>query len=244
MKTSMSILFLVALLSQGLAQSVPLERQKTITVYGAGTIERPANRAVISFAVKGFGPSIEEAVLATREKLNSVTTKLFAAGLTPENLVTSTLLSGDNFEGRAFLSSSRDFRTQLSVNVTIDSLGLIDNIIETLAGSQIEQLSNVNFVLKTDSTLKLEARRLATINAKEKAQLIASQLGVSIAGPIEIQELLSPSDGDFYLPPRSDNAQTFNMDRIEYVKSAPMVYYGAQRFTIKAGVRVVFAIRP
>jgi uncharacterized protein YggE len=74
----------------------------TLIVYGNGNIELPANRAQISFTVIGFGPTIHTAIQSTREKVSTVTEKLFGIGLSKSNLTTSSFNSGDNFEDKAF----------------------------------------------------------------------------------------------------------------------------------------------
>jgi uncharacterized protein YggE len=213
----------------------------TLIVYGVGNIEAPANRAQINFSVKGFGPSIQAAIDATRKKVADMTSKLFAVGLNQNNLSTSSFSSGDNFDGKAFWSSNKDYRTQMSVYISIDSLELIEGVITALAGSQIEQLSNISFSLKNDSTLKMEARRLATINAQQKSRLIASQLGISLGRVLYVEELLSYSDGDFYLPPRQDRAM-YSLNAVS-VTSGSSIFYGAQRFSVKSGVKIVYEIK-
>ncbi|MCI0706205.1 MAG: SIMPL domain-containing protein [Ignavibacteriae bacterium] len=215
-----------------------------LVVYGTATVDKSADRAIVTFTVKGFGPSIQTAAEVARKKVSDIADKLFAVGLKEENLHTAHFNSGDNFEGKAFLSSSRDFRALIESRVTIDSLELLEKVVNVLASGEVEQLSNINFALRNDMAVKLEARRLAVANAQEKAELMTGQLGVSVGRVLYVEELLSSADGDFYLPPRVSQANVsfykLEMDGVRVTASGPSFF--GQQFTVKSGVKVVFEI--
>lgn len=208
-----------------------------MTVYGTGTVDVPADRAKINFTVKGFGSTLQEAVNAARKKVSDLTSSLIAQGLKESDLFTSEFTSGDNFEGKAFLSSSRDFRAQIDVAVTIDSLDRLESVVSTLSKGDLEKLSDISFSLRRDSIVKLEARRLAVENAQAKANVMAKQLGIEVGKVLSAEELLSYSDGDFYITdPNRPLAPQFGT-----IKVGGASFY-AQRFSVKAGVRITFEI--
>jgi hypothetical protein len=243
MKFIIAVLWLILLLSVTslFSQDVSVSRNQMI-VYGTGSLDAPANRAYINFTVKGFGSSIQAAVEIARKKASDIASKLFGLGLKESNLYTSQFNSGDNFEGKAFLSSSRDFRGQIDVTVTVDSLQLLEAVVAVLASSPVERLSNINFALQSDSTMKLEVRRLAVANAQEKAKLMANQLGVTLGKALDVEELLSYSDGDFYLPPRERPANFIPYQANTVGVAGANVAFYAQRFSVRSGVRIVFEI--
>ena len=212
-------------------------------VYGTGSLDVPTNRANISFTVKGFASSIQAAVDTARRKVNDILARLITIGLQDKNFYTSSFNSGDNFEGKAFLSSRRDFRTQIDVYVTVDSLALLEGVVTILANSPVDKLSNISFSLRSDSSVKLEARRLAVANAQEKAALMARQLGVILGKALNVEELLSYSDGDFYFPPRDRGVLKLEMGTISESGGSQQytAFYG-QRSSVRAGVRIVFEI--
>jgi len=241
--TIVFILFVVIESSHSQTQESSVINNQLI-VYGAGSLDQQANRAYINFTVKGFGSSIQEAVNVARAKASDIAAKLFALGLKESDLYTSQFNSGDNFEGKAFLSSKRDYRGQIDVNVTVDSLQLLESVVQVLASSAVDRLSNINFGLRSDSTMKLEARRLAVVNAQDKARLMASQLGVSLGKVLYMEELLSYSDGDFYLPPRDRGVSAYATSAVVAVGSGStqtVAFYG-QRFSVRAGVKVVYEL--
>lgn len=213
-----------------------------IVVYGTASLEKPADRAQISFSVKGFGKTLQAAVDAARTKIREISGKLFSIGLKESNLYTSSFNSGDNFEGKAFLSSSRDYRTQIDVMVTVDTLDLVEPVVSILANSLPDRLSNISFALRSDSLLKLQVRQLAVANAQQKAKLMTGQLGIDLGKVLFVEELLSSSDGDFYISP------PYNISYMRMATSTVMVsqtgatFFG-QRFAVKSGVKVIFEIK-
>jgi len=237
----MTLAILLAPPTKLAGQDISVSKNRMI-VYGTGSVEAPANRAYINFTVKGFGSSIQTAVDIARNKASDIANKLFALGLKGSNLYTSQFNSGDNFEGKAFLSSSRDFRGQIDVTVTVDSLQLLEAVVAVLASSPVERLSNINFALKSDSTMKLEVRRLAVANAQDKAKLMATQLGMTLGKALEVEELLSYTDGDFYLPPRERPANFMATTSVSVGPAGTNVAFYGQRFSVRSGAKIVFEI--
>ncbi|MGA2625328.1 MAG: SIMPL domain-containing protein [Bacteroidota bacterium] len=223
-------------LSRCFSQDVSVHENRMI-VYGTGTIDAAADRAKLNFTVRGFGSTLQEAVNIARNKVGDITGQLLSQGIKGANLYTSAFTSGDNFGGKAFLSSSRDYRAQIDVIVTIDSLDMLESVVSTLTKGALEKLSDISFSLKSDSLLKLEARRLAVENAQTKASIMAKQLGVEVGKVLSVEELLSYSDGDFYItdPNRPPGMQA------GVVKVGGASFY-AQRFNVKSGVRIIFEI--
>ena len=206
-----------------------------LVVYGTGTIEAPADRARLSFSVKGFGPTLGEAVAVARKKVADLAAELMSHGIGGASLRTSAFESGDNFEGKAFLSSSRDYRARIAVTVTIDSLERLEEVVTSLTKGSLDNLSDISFALKGDSTLRLEARRLAVENARIKADIMAKELHVELGKALSVEELLSMSDGDFYF---SDKPLAYQAGT---VRVGGATFY-PQRFTVKAGARVSFEL--
>ncbi|MBI4429111.1 MAG: SIMPL domain-containing protein [Ignavibacteriales bacterium] len=241
--------FLLHILASLLVFNHTVAQETSVTtnqmiVYGTATIEKPADRAQITLSLKGFGPTLETAINETKKKVRDVTAKLFSLGLKESNLYTSSFNSGDNFEGKAFWSSSRDFRTQIDMVVTVDSLDLLEPVVSVLANASPERLSNIIFSLRSDSLQKLEVRGLAIANAQQKATLMAGQLGIALGKVLFVEELFSPSDGDFSvqqpLSPLYNRMMATSV--VVMAQSGGAAFFG-HKFSVKSGVRVVFEIR-
>ncbi len=233
---TVSSLLLLHLVAQPMDAQETSIHENRMTVFGSGTIDVPADRARLNFTVKGFGSTLHEAVTVARTKVNEITSSLIAQGLKESDFFTSRFVSGDNFEGKAFLSSRRDFRAQIDVSVTIDSLDILESVVSTLSKGNLERLSDISFSLRSDSSMKLEARRLAVENAQIKAGIMAKQMGLEVGRALSIEELLSYNDTDFYIPENRALAL-----QAGFIRSGGASFF-AQRFGVKSGVRITFEI--
>jgi len=68
----------------------------------------------------------------------------------------------------------------MSVNITIDSLKLLESTVIIISEHKVNNLSNINFELKNDEEVKLQARDVAVKNAVEKAKIFAANLNIEL----------------------------------------------------------------
>ncbi len=226
--------------------SLPLYSQdsqftaNTLTVYGIGNIEVAPDRAFVAFTLEGFGPSLSEAFSTARDRVQSITAKLLSLGLKEEDLLTSTFYGAENMGGKAFLSASRDYRTNIDMRVTVDSLDRIQSILTALADAQVDRISNIQFVVKADSLLKMQARGLAAANARQKALLMAQELDISLGRAIYVEELLGGTDTDFNI----SRPINYGISAASVVVSTPTALFRGKMLGMKSGVKVIYEISP
>ncbi len=240
-KPTISALVLLVTFSRSLtlyAQDTQLTTN-TLTVYGIGTIDVPPDRAFIAFTLEGYGPSLSEAFTTARDRVQSITTKLLSLGLKQGDILTSTFYGAENIGGKAFLSASHDYRTNIDMRVTVDGLDLIQPILTALADAQVDRISNIQFVVRADSLLKLQARGLAAANARQKALLMAQELDIALGRAIYVEELLGGTDSDFNVsrPPNYNFASAAVV-----VNTTPSVLFRGKMLNVKSGVKVVYEI--
>ena len=166
----------------------PDQRTNQISVTGTVELKQLADQASLSFTVKGVGPTLREAVAGADRNTKTVTGKLLTLGLKEKDLSTSSFYSGDNHGDKAFLSSSRDFQARVTTVVTIDSLPLLEHILFAVSECDVQSVSQVNFSLKDEPSIRKKARVEAALKAKEKAEDLAQTLGVTLGKVISIDE--------------------------------------------------------
>lgn len=162
------------------AQNEEFQNIPKITVTGSAEIKVPADVAFIDFTVAGFGSGLRIAVDKAQNAADEIINKLLQLGLKKEDISTSEFFSGENEGDKPFLSSSKDYRAFLRVTIKIKKIDMTDDIILMLSESKINDIGNIQFSLEDHSTIKEQAQSKALKNAKEKAEKIASQLGVKI----------------------------------------------------------------
>ena len=164
-------------------------QSKQISVYGKAEIEVPADQASFSFAVNGFGSNLRAAVEQAKNKIKDVSVKLKKIGLKESSFATSYFYSGENFEGKAFLSSTKDYKAAITVIITVDSLQLLEEAILCLSESSVENISSITFSLKKFEAVKEKARLQALENAKKKVRQMAENLNIKLGAVKNCEEL-------------------------------------------------------
>jgi len=166
-----------------------------LVLFGDCTLKAQTDIAVFSFSFKGVGPSLDVAVSNAKDKIRSITNELRKIGLSEKNFSTSYFYSGENEGDKSFLSSSRDYKAEIKVTVIIDSLDLLEKSIITVSKNEPDYISEVGFSLKNYSQYVINALEKAGKNAKEKAEILAKQMGFKLGKPIYIEDIGLPSGG-------------------------------------------------
>ena len=216
-------------------------QQNQLVVYGYGSVEKEADIAKLYFSIRGLGPSLDLAVKDAQSKISIIISKLFAIGLKGSNIATQSFSSNENHRDKAFWSSDKDFEATMNVNITIDSLKLLEPTVIIISEHDVNNLSNINFELKNDEEIKLQTRDIAIKNALEKAKIYSKNLNIDLGKVISIEELLPYNDVNFYLPPRQNNGRDGVVSaQMASVANAPTFF--ARRFSRSSGVRLIYEI--
>lgn len=77
-----------------------------------------------------------------------------------------------------------------TVLVTVDDLPLLGKIIDSAASSGANNITGISFTLKDDTSVRGQALREATIQARSNAEIIARALNVQVLGILQAE----PSD--------------------------------------------------
>ena len=168
-------------------------RENKLIVYGNAVIKAQTDIATFTFSFVGIGPTLDIALNSAKDKIKLVTNELTNIGLNDRNLSTSYFYSGENLNDRAFLSSSRDYKTEIKVVVTLDSLSLLEKAITTVSKFEPDYISDIGFGLKNYTKLSKDVLEKAAINARENAEILASQLGITSMKPLYVEDMSFPN---------------------------------------------------
>ncbi|MBK7499673.1 MAG: SIMPL domain-containing protein [Ignavibacteriales bacterium] len=171
-------------------------RENKLIVYGNAVIKAQTDIATFTFSFIGVGPSLELAINDARNKINLVSKELKNIGLTEKSLSTSYFYSGENQNDKAFLSSSRDYKAEIKVVVTLDVFELLEKAITTVSKFSPDYISDISFALKNHSEISKEVLQKAAANAKENAEILATQLGITNMKPLYVEDLSFPNGND------------------------------------------------
>jgi uncharacterized protein YggE len=194
------------------------------------------DRVRFSFGVRGLGSTLEEAIKQATERVVRIATKLKQVGIEERQIRTSYFNSADNPEGKSWWSSSRDFAAAYEMTITIDSVfDLVEPAISALAAEPVEHVSRLEFSLRNDAAKRLEVSNAAALDARRKAEQLASSLGVTISDVLYVED---QSQGPI-TPPGFPNV---SLSSVMALQAGIKSLYPPSQIPVEGKVKVVFEL--
>ncbi len=160
----------------------------TLTVNGEGSVYQSPDMATINLGVTTTAETAAEALGKNSEAMNAVIERLKAAGIESKDLQTSGLSVNPNWESSSSYSSGSGSKlagyvatNMLMLRVTdLEKLG---PLLDASVADGANTLNGVTFGLIDPRPAVDEARKLAVVDARARAELLAEAAGVKL-GPI------------------------------------------------------------
>ncbi len=147
----------------------------TVTVSGHGDASATPDMATLSVGVQTKGIDAQSALSANAEKMNAVLSALTAQGIPADHITTSDL--------SLYLDSqSNTYQASHTLSVNLDNVDKVGTVLDAAVSAGANESWGVSFGLKDDSTAKAAAIRAAVTDARNKADAMASALGLSVTG--------------------------------------------------------------
>lgn len=174
--------------------------QATISVSGEGERFAKPDLATLSFTVRDTKNAVADAQKTVTEKTDAVEAALKALGIAEKDIKTTGYTMNPHYEFNAALYpcpayncppgkqvlSGYEVAQTVEVKIrTIDSTGAV---LGKLGELGVTEVGAVSFSIENEDALKAEARGDAIKKAKDKAQTLADQLGVSLARVVSFSE--------------------------------------------------------
>lgn len=173
------------------------EQARTISVSGEGVVVAVPDMAELTIGVTREARRADDALGGVAEGVEAVFAVLDAAGIEQRDRRTS----GLSLQPRWYRDGSDSqpprivgYTASNAVTVRVRDLAALGGVIAETVGEGANTMSGLRFVLADPAPLETEARRLAVLEAKGKAELYAETAGVAL-GP-----LLTISDGGVFRP--------------------------------------------
>jgi len=182
----------------------------SITVSGKAEIVKAADQAVIKFSVNDEGTTLRTAVEKAQTELVSITSELRKIGIDGKNINTSKFRTSNGYK---FIFGLKSYKAVIDVVINIQEMSKVEDVILVLSTSTKTSLSDVKFKLSNETEVYKEAQLLAVREAKEKAEMIANELNVKIAGIYSVSKLQDDhSDNMLNFRGGRANEVTFSVD--------------------------------
>ena len=167
-----------------------------ITVSGEGRIAATPDMAELTIGVAREARRPDDALDGVAEGAAAVLALLDEAGIAPADRRTSALSLQPRWDHSSSGAPPRiaGYVATNQITVRVRDLSRLGALISGSVGDGANRLSALNFVVADPTPLEREARRLAVLDAMEKAALYADTAGVTLG------DLMSVSDGGMAAP--------------------------------------------
>jgi uncharacterized protein YggE len=160
---------------------------RTIDVVGRGTVTVKPDTAVITFGVTSLADSPTDSYQEVGRTLTKVTNALIGVSLKEEELATSGLHMGAEYEWQEKGGQTlKGYRTTTTLTITTKQLESVAAIIETAVKAGANQLQGVRFMVKNTDALIEQATDLAADDATSKASRVATRMGSNVIRVMKI----------------------------------------------------------
>ena len=159
------------------------EKIPTLSVSGEGVVEAAPDRATISVGVVTQDRDASRAQAANAKAAQDIINSIVSLGVERKNIHTS------DYNFRPTYRQEENRRNEINgyvVNNTIyimlDNLNLVGKVIDTALSNGANNINSLDFGIKNRKKLQDEALVLAIRDARQRAELVARELGKSIVG--------------------------------------------------------------
>src|SRR6266404_1374693 len=181
-------LFLAALaLLSVTAQAQTQQRRAVVVAVGQGTVSVQPDEARVQFSVVTQAVTAQSAASQNADQVTAVLAALRSVlGPNAQLRTLSYSLNPNYSNGNQPVIIG--YTASNTVEARLSDLSLIGKTIDTGIQAGANRVQGLQFGLKDDQPVRLQALKLATVEAKAHADAMASGLGLKTGAPIAIQE--------------------------------------------------------
>lgn len=172
--------------------------ERTVSVTATGEASAEPDRAVLHLAVRASAESADDARSRVAENVSSLRSALVEAGVDEANITTQHYnLRQVRERGENREPGPTEYRATHALEVETADVDGVGSLVETAARNGATDLQGVEFTLsdESESALREEALNAAMDNAREDADVLATNADLEIAG------VQSASTGDVSVRP-------------------------------------------
>ncbi len=216
-----------------------------ITVAGEGEVFAIPDIATFTFSVVEERESVKEAQTVITRKANDMIAYLKREGVDEKDIKTLAYRVSPRYEYENFTKIGTfpvqnrkrvlvGFEVRQNIFVKVRDIQKAGSLLSGIGGRGVSNISSLQFTVDNEKGLKMEARRKAIKDAKNKAKLLAEDLGVTLVRTISFSE---SKDGYYtqYGPKESI------MDGVRSFKDSPQIPVGRNK--ILSNISITYEIR-
>lgn len=172
--------------------------QNIISVSGKGEVFATADLATFSFSVEQEGATVADAQKKAGAIHDKAMKVLKDAGITDKDIKTTGYNVGPKYDYSARPCNAYGcppsnpvivgYQVSQTITVKVREIDKAGEVVSNLGESGVTNLSSLEFTIDDEDALKTEARTLAIADAKDKAEKLSKDLGVSLGKVVSFYE--------------------------------------------------------
>jgi uncharacterized protein len=208
----------------------------TITVSGEGKVNAAPDIAELSFGVRvERAKTSQEAMTKLTTGMTAVIDSVKAAGIDPKDIRTEQLSLNPAYDWTNGTQLLRGYDAFQTLRVKVRDMSKTSAVLGAATAAGANQANDVQFTIDEPDALRGQARREAIADAQQKAQALASQLGVRLGKLKGFHE-----DGGAWPQPPVYYGRGGAMEA-DAAQSAPPLPAGEQE--VRVGVSLTYEVR-
>ncbi len=215
----------------------------TISVSGYGEAFGAADIATFSFSVVSEKSTVAAAQTDATAKINAITNYLKDAGVADKDIQTTDYSVYPQYEYQQIVCVSypcpggkqvlKGYQVRQTTTIKVRDLTKAGDLLTGVGGKGATEVSGLNFTFDDPNKLQNDARGKAIADAKQKADALASQLGVTLVRVVSFNE----NGGGYPVP-----MMAYGMGGVASSKSAaPEISVGQNK--VSSNVSITYEIR-
>ena len=214
----------IAFAALGLALSFHSQaNEKTLQVSGQGIVAATPDAYTLTMVIEERGAVVAKLNEQANAKLNAVVSFLLSQGVAEQQIQSMSVSLSPWYEHMPNGREHKGFVLSRKVRVTSNQLQNYDTVLDGAMKRGINRIDQFEFINSHPDEIYREALIAAVEDAKGRADLIAKQMGVTIAGVVSISESMSynrppvgvrmrvQQEDAFSLPGQTDTSAAVNV---------------------------------
>lgn len=207
----------------------------TITISGEGKVTATPDLAQISLGVQTDGLTVKQVQTMNTQKMNAIIIAVKALGVADKDIQTSNYSIYPKIDWSTGKQIITGYSVTQNVTVKVRALDSVGDVLAKAGELGANQIGGINFTIDDPKALQSEARVKAIKDARDKAQQLADQIGLTLV------KVVTFSESNGYVPPVYPMANK-TMDS-SAAQSAPSTSIEAGSLDVTSDVSVTFEVR-
>lgn len=208
------------------------ENSRIISVSGSSSLKATPDRATVNISIETVAKDPKMASAENATVMNKIQRNIMALAIPRDKIKTTNYNLSPIYEYNNGKQKLTGYSVSNEILVTVDNIDLVGTVIDTAINSGANSVNSVEFGLQDSGLYKNKALQEAVLDAKRKAQTIATALGKSI---VNVQ---SVNASDSYIEHRILNNALYSTKAADAVGESSPIQAGD--INIKANVSIVF----